>query len=332
MSTIDVKDAAGNTIPLERPLTPGRKDATLSRPVVLSDQDKAAVDALATQTTAAAILAKLIAAPATAANQTTQATSLASILAKIIAAPATEAKQDTGNISLSSIAGLLTTQAGYLDGIEALIAATNAKDFATQTTLAAVLAKIIAAPATEAKQDAVIVQETATATVLGVAADAASATTTIKGALRGIATALGITALDLGSGTGGSRTLRFFRDTAQWIGGAGAVTSAVQRVAIADISNGEYETVAASQTAQALGATGAAGDFIGGLLIIPATTSPGNVLLLDNATSMTVFAGGATSVSNLVPFFVPLGMISVSGAWKVTTGANVSVIGIGNFT
>jgi hypothetical protein len=95
---------------------------------------------------------------------------------------------------------------------------------------------------------------------------------------------------------------------------------------------GEYETVAASQTAQVLGATGATGDYISGVLVVPATTSPGNVLLLDNATSITVFTGGATSVSNLVPFFIPLGMISVSGAWKITTGANVSCIGIGNFT
>lgn len=103
-------------------------------------------------------------------------------------------------------------------------------------------------------------------------------------------------------------------------------------VSITDISQAEYETVAASQTAQVLGATGGTGDYISGLLVIPATTSPGNVLLLDNATSITVFTGGSTSVSNLVPFFIPLGMKSVSGAWKVTTGANVSVIGIGNFT
>jgi len=95
---------------------------------------------------------------------------------------------------------------------------------------------------------------------------------------------------------------------------------------------GEYETVAASQTAQALGATGATGDYISGILVIPATTSPGVVTLLDNATSIPVFVGGASSVSNLVPFFIPLGMISVSGAWKITTGANVSCIGIGNFT
>ena len=93
----------------------------------------------------------------------------------------------------------------------------------------------------------------------------------------------------------------------------------------------EYETVAASQTAQVMGATGGAGDFIAGVLVIPATTSPGNVLLLDNATSITIFTGGASSVSNLVPFYIPLGMISVSGAWKITTGANVSVIAMGNF-
>lgn len=100
------------------------------------------------------------------------------------------------------------------------------------------------------------------------------------------------------------------------------------------VSNGqtEYETVAASQTAQTIGATGATGDYIAGVLVIPATTSPGNVLLLDNATSITIFAGGASSVSNLVPFFIPLGIKSVSGAWKLTTGANVSCIAVGDFT
>jgi len=95
---------------------------------------------------------------------------------------------------------------------------------------------------------------------------------------------------------------------------------------------GGYETVAASQTAQVIGASGAAGDYMAGILVIPATTSPGNVLLLDNATSITVFTGGAGSVSNLVPFFIPMGMNSVTGAWKVTTGANDSCIAVGNFT
>lgn len=64
----------------------------------------------------------------------TQATA-AAILAKLIAAPATE-------VTLASVASLLTTQAGYLDGIEGLIGTTNGKDFATQTTLASILVKV----------------------------------------------------------------------------------------------------------------------------------------------------------------------------------------------
>jgi hypothetical protein len=99
-----------------------------------------------------------------------------------------------------------------------------------------------------------------------------------------------------------------------------------------DLWAGEYETVAASQTAQVLGPTGAAGDYISGVLVIPASLSPGNVILLDNATSITIFAGGTDSLLSLIPFFIPLGMISVSGAWKLTTGANVSCIGVGDFT
>lgn len=99
-----------------------------------------------------------------------------------------------------------------------------------------------------------------------------------------------------------------------------------------EVNNGEYETVAASQTAQVLGATGAAGDVIDGILVIPATTSPGVVTLLDGATSIPLFVGGASSVSNLVPFMIPLGLVSKVGAWKLTTGADVSCIGIGKFT
>lgn len=104
-------------------------------------------------------------------------------------------------------------------------------------------------------------------------------------------------------------------------------------VSLTDISAAEYETVAASATDQALGATGATGDYLSGVLIVPATTSPGAVSIKDGAGSaITIFTGGASSVSNLVPFFVPLGAKSGAGAWKVTTGTNVSAIGVGNFT
>src|SRR5215217_2406319 len=72
-------------------------------------------------------------------------------------------------------------------------------------------------------------------------------------------------------------------------------------VSLTDISAGEYETVAASATDQALGATGATGDYLSGVLVVPATTSPGAVSIKDGAGSaITVFTGGASSVSNLV--------------------------------
>jgi hypothetical protein len=47
---------------------------------------------------------------------------------------------------------------------------------------------------------------------------------------------------------------------------------------------------------------------------------------------MTVFAGGASSVTSLVPFNIYVGAASVAGAWQVTTGANVQVIAAGNYT
>jgi hypothetical protein len=99
------------------------------------------------------------------------------------------------------------------------------------------------------------------------------------------------------------------------------------------LSGTEYETVAAVATDQPLGAAGAAGDLLVGLLIIPATTSPGAVSIKDGGGSaITVFAGGSSSVSNLVPFFVPVSAKSLNGAWKVTTGSNVSVFAVGDFT
>ena len=93
----------------------------------------------------------------------------------------------------------------------------------------------------------------------------------------------------------------------------------------------QYETVAASQTAQVLGNSGAIGDYISRLIIIPASVSPGVVALLDNATSINILPGGASSLTELKPIVVEIGARSVSGAWKITTGANVSVIAVGYF-
>lgn len=90
-----------------------------------------------------------------------------------------------------------------------------------------------------------------------------------------------------------------------------------------------YETVAASQTAQVLGLVGNKGDLLERIIIIPATTSPGLVTIRDGSTSIPIMVAGTTTIA---PIVVELNMYSVSGAWSVTTGTNVSVIAVGKFT
>ncbi len=95
-----------------------------------------------------------------------------------------------------------------------------------------------------------------------------------------------------------------------------------------------YNTIAASQTAQALtgGSGGAMGDYLSYCTIVPATTAPGVVTILDNSTAIYSFpGGGTTALTTLIPFSIPIAAVSVSGAWKVTTGANVSVVCVGKF-
>lgn len=77
----------------------------------------------------------------------TTETTLAAILAKIIAAPATATLQSAGNTSLASIDGKLTNPLPVSGTVTV-----DTSALATQTTLAAILAKIIAAPSTAANQ------------------------------------------------------------------------------------------------------------------------------------------------------------------------------------
>lgn len=95
-------------------------------------------------------------------------------------------------------------------------------------------------------------------------------------------------------------------------------------------SSGQMVSVAASQTGAALSAHGAVGDYVSHVIIKPTTTSPGNVILLDGATSYTLLPAG--TVSSVCPIVIPIQVCSLSGAWTVTTGANVAVIVVGIFS
>lgn len=80
----------------------------------------------------------------------------------------------------------------------------------------------------------------------------------------------------------------------------------------------EYETVAASQTNQALGATGAAGDYLDKLIIVVATAATAQVQIKDGGSAaITVFPNSPGG--GIGTYVVPLGLRSTSGAWQVTT-------------
>jgi len=93
----------------------------------------------------------------------------------------------------------------------------------------------------------------------------------------------------------------------------------------------KYETVAAGQTAQVLGATGSKGDYLSHVVFQPATTSPGTCTVLDGDTVVYTFTGGGTLV-DLSSKSIPFGLFSVNGAWKITTGSNMAALGVGDFT
>jgi hypothetical protein len=92
----------------------------------------------------------------------------------------------------------------------------------------------------------------------------------------------------------------------------------------------DYEYVAASQTTQVIGPVGGVGDILERVIIVPATTAAGTVSIKDGADSaQNIFVTG--TLSNLTPIIVNLGARSRTGAWQITTGANVSVIAVGRF-
>ena len=100
------------------------------------------------------------------------------------------------------------------------------------------------------------------------------------------------------------------------------------------IPSQEYQTVAPSQTAQALGPTGGkSNDLLQSLIVVPESLSPGKVTLIDGSGSgFAVYFGGATSITDITPVTIEFNIRSVNGPWKITTGAAVNVIALGDFT
>lgn len=91
-----------------------------------------------------------------------------------------------------------------------------------------------------------------------------------------------------------------------------------------------YETVAASQTGQVLGASGAAGDLLARLVLVVTTAATAAVSILDGATSIQVFPNSPGG--GIGTYTIPLDLVSVNGAWSITTSAGVAVIAVGRFS
>jgi hypothetical protein len=89
-----------------------------------------------------------------------------------------------------------------------------------------------------------------------------------------------------------------------------------------------YEHVAASQTAQVLGSTGATGDYLHRLVITVGTAATSTVSLLDNTTSHVLVAANTA----IGVYSIEINTFSKNGAWKITTGAGAEVVAVGNFT
>lgn len=96
-----------------------------------------------------------------------------------------------------------------------------------------------------------------------------------------------------------------------------------------------WNTIAASQTAQILSATsggtsGTTGDYLSFCILQPSTTAAGTMTIADNTTTIFTFTTG--TLSNLAPISIPIGAVSKTGGWKVTTGANETATCVGSFT
>lgn len=93
----------------------------------------------------------------------------------------------------------------------------------------------------------------------------------------------------------------------------------------------QYKPVAASATDFVLGAVGAAGDYLDSLVIVVSAAATSQVQIRDGAGApITVFP--ASPGGGIGTYPIHLGIRSTAGAWKITTGAGVSVIATGRFT
>ncbi len=94
----------------------------------------------------------------------------------------------------------------------------------------------------------------------------------------------------------------------------------------------QYEHVAASQTAQVLGGTGAVGDYLHRIICTVTTSATGNVVIVDGTGTGILTHTVLPALSGVGVFNVEMNVASTTGPWKITTGAGVEVMAVGIFS
>jgi hypothetical protein len=93
-----------------------------------------------------------------------------------------------------------------------------------------------------------------------------------------------------------------------------------------------YEAVAASQTAQVMGATGAVGDLLERVIVTVGTPATGTVSIADGNGSAIPIMPATTLAGCYVIELRMRARNATTPGWKITTGAGATAIGIGQFT
>lgn len=92
--------------------------------------------------------------------------------------------------------------------------------------------------------------------------------------------------------------------------------------------NTMYGTVAASQTDQVIGPTGAKGDLLEQVIVTVGTAATSTVSLKDGSGSSIPLVAANTPIG---VYSITIGARTSDGAWKVTTGAGATAIAVGKF-
>lgn len=96
----------------------------------------------------------------------------------------------------------------------------------------------------------------------------------------------------------------------------------VNNLLATESARNSYETVAAGQTDQVLGGTGAIGDYLESVII---TANTNTITVQDGTNIVAVIPGGSTGVW-------PFRLRSVAAGFRITTGLTTSCTCIGRFT